>query len=149
MQPPTETMQAEGARRTEPAGLLLPAASELPPGGVRQTCRMAAGAGVAGLSYGQWQKFALSRAFFRAADVIVLDEPTASLDPRAEAAVFDRFARLAAGKTALLISHRLGTCRSADPILVLKDGRLAEDGTHDELIALGGEYARMFALQTR
>jgi ATP-binding cassette, subfamily B, bacterial len=106
-------------------------------------------AGSRELSYGQWQKFALSRAFFRDAEVIVLDEPTAALDPKAEAAVFERFARLAAGKTALLISHRLGTCRSADRILVLRDGELAEEGSHEELLAQEGEYARMFRLQAR
>ncbi len=101
------------------------------------------------LSVGQWQKLALSRAFFREAEVIALDEPTASMDPRAEAAVFERFARLAEGKTALLISHRLGTCRSADRILVLKDGCLVEEGTHEALMEMGGEYARMFETQAR
>jgi ATP-binding cassette subfamily B protein len=81
--------------------------------------------------------------------VIALDEPTAALDPIAEAAVFERFARLSEGKTTLLVSHRLGTCRSADRILVLKEGRLVESGSHDQLIAQAGEYSRMFQTQAR
>lgn len=101
------------------------------------------------LSHGQWQKIALSRAFFRDAQVIVLDEPTAALDPTSEAAVFERFAQLAEGKTAFMISHRLASCRHADLILVLKEGQLVEAGTHTDLMGRNGEYARMVRLQAK
>ncbi len=101
------------------------------------------------LSGGQWQKVALGRAFMRDGEVLILDEPTSSLDAEAEAAVFDRFKTLAAGKTALLVSHRFSTVRMADRILVLKNGRVEELGTHDELVAKAGTYARLFELQAR
>ncbi|MDE2143915.1 MAG: ABC transporter ATP-binding protein, partial [Elusimicrobia bacterium] len=101
------------------------------------------------LSGGQWQKVALGRAFMRDGQVLILDEPTSSLDAEAEAAVFERMKALAAGKTALLVSHRFSTVRMADRILVLKNGRIEEIGSHDELIALGGTYARLFELQAR
>lgn len=101
------------------------------------------------LSGGQWQKVALGRAFMRDAEVLVLDEPTSSLDAESEAAVFERLRALAAGKTALLVSHRFSTVRMADRILVLKAGRIEELGTHDELVARGGTYARLFELQAR
>ena len=99
------------------------------------------------LSGGEWQKIALARAYFRDAQVVILDEPTASLDARSESEVFQRFAELAEGKTALLISHRFSTVRMADRIVVLENGRIAEQGSHDQLIALGGRYAGMFELQ--
>jgi ATP-binding cassette subfamily B protein len=101
------------------------------------------------LSGGQWQKVALGRAFMRDGEVLILDEPTSSLDAEAEAAVFERMKALAEGKTALLVSHRFSTVRMADRIVVLKAGRIEELGTHDELIALGGTYARLFELQAR
>ncbi|HEV3192519.1 MAG TPA: ABC transporter ATP-binding protein [Polyangiaceae bacterium] len=100
------------------------------------------------LSGGQWQKIALSRAFMRQdADILVLDEPTASLDAKAEHRVFERLRALARGRTTIVISHRFPTVRMADRIIVLERGRLVEEGTHDELIAAGGRYARMFELQ--
>jgi ATP-binding cassette subfamily B protein len=99
------------------------------------------------LSGGEWQKIALARAYLRDAQVLVLDEPTAALDARSEFEVFQRFAELTAGKTSLLISHRFSTVRMADRIVVLENGRIAEDGNHDELSGLGGRYAEMFELQ--
>ncbi|HEX6925851.1 MAG TPA: ABC transporter ATP-binding protein [Longimicrobiaceae bacterium] len=99
------------------------------------------------LSGGQWQKVALARAYMRDAQVLILDEPTAALDARAEYEVFQRFADLTAGKIAILISHRFSTVRMADRILVLEDGRVLEEGSHAELLALGGRYAELFTLQ--
>jgi ATP-binding cassette subfamily B protein len=101
------------------------------------------------LSGGQWQKVALGRAFMRDGEVLILDEPTSSLDAEAEVAVFERMKALAEGKTALLVSHRFSTVRMADRIVVLKAGRIEELGTHDELVARGGTYARLFELQAR
>ena len=99
------------------------------------------------LSGGEWQKLALARAYLRDAQLLILDEPTASLDARSEHEVFERFAELTQGKMALLISHRFSTVRMADRILVLEDGSIAEEGSHDQLIARGGRYSEMFELQ--
>ena len=99
------------------------------------------------LSAGQWQKVALARAYMRDAQVLILDEPTASLDARAEYEVFLRFANLTRDRMAVLISHRFSTVRMADRILVLADGELIEQGTHRQLVALGGRYAELFELQ--
>ncbi len=100
------------------------------------------------LSGGQWQKIALARAFMREeADILVLDEPTAALDAEAEHAVFERFRALARGKTTIVISHRFPTVRMARTIVVLDQGDIVERGTHDELVARKGKYARMFELQ--
>jgi ATP-binding cassette, subfamily B, bacterial len=101
------------------------------------------------LSGGQWQKIALARAYMRDAQLIVLDEPTAALDARAEYEVFQRFAELSQDKMAILISHRFSTVRMADRILVLKNGEIVESGTHNELLALNGLYAELFALQAQ
>jgi ATP-binding cassette subfamily B protein len=99
------------------------------------------------LSMGQWQKIALARAYMRDAQILILDEPTASLDARAEFEVYQRFVELTAGKMAILISHRFSTVRMADRILVLEKGFVAEQGSHRELLALGGKYAELFELQ--
>jgi len=99
------------------------------------------------LSGGEWQKVALARAYLRDAQLLILDEPTAALDARSEFEVFHRFAELTAGKMALFISHRFSTVRSADRILVLENGRITEEGTHDQLSRMGGRYAEMFEMQ--
>jgi ABC-type multidrug transport system fused ATPase/permease subunit len=101
------------------------------------------------LSGGQWQRVALARAFVRDAQVLVLDEPTAALDPLAELALFARFVELLNGRTALMISHRLGATRLADRVIVLRGGQIVEEGRHDDLIARGGAYAALFAAQAQ
>ncbi|HLP93153.1 MAG TPA: ABC transporter ATP-binding protein [Saprospiraceae bacterium] len=106
-------------------------------------------AGGVDLSGGQWQKVALARAYMRDAQLIILDEPTAALDARAEHEVFVRFAELMKGKAAVLISHRFSTVRMADRILFLEHGQLLELGTHEELLAKGGKYAELFRLQAK
>jgi ATP-binding cassette subfamily B protein len=104
-------------------------------------------AGGRDLSIGQWQRVALARAFIRDAPLIILDEPTAALDPRAEHELFASIRALYAGRTVLLISHRYSTVRAADRIYVLRDGQIAEHGSHDELMTRGGHYAELFTLQ--
>ncbi len=99
------------------------------------------------LSGGEWQKIALARAYLRDAQLLILDEPTAALDARSEFEVFKRFSELTAGKTALLISHRFSTVRTVHRIVVLENGKIAEEGSHDELTRLGGRYAEMFEMQ--
>jgi ATP-binding cassette subfamily B protein len=106
--------------------------------------------GGADLSGGEWQRLALARALLAVAggaSVLVLDEPTASLDVRAEAEIYDRFLDLTRGVTTVLISHRFSTVRRADRIVVVEGGRVTEDGTHDSLVAAGGRYAFLYALQ--
>ncbi|HEX8903748.1 MAG TPA: ATP-binding cassette domain-containing protein, partial [Longimicrobiaceae bacterium] len=106
--------------------------------------------GGADLSGGQWQRVALARALAAVrggAGILILDEPTASLDVRAETELFERFLELAKGVTTILVSHRLSSVRRADRIVVIGDGRVMEDGTHDELMRLGGRYATMYSLQ--
>ena len=101
------------------------------------------------LSGGEWQKIALARAYMKDAQLFILDEPTAALDARAEYEVFQRFADLTKGKTAVLISHRFSTVRMANRILVLDKGMLLEEGTHEELLVKNGRYAELFNLQAK
>jgi ATP-binding cassette, subfamily B, bacterial len=99
------------------------------------------------LSGGEWQKIALARAYIRNAQLLILDEPTAALDARAEYDVFSQFAKLVSGQMAMLISHRFSTVRMADRILVLQGGAIVEQGTHDQLLIRSGLYAELFSLQ--
>ena len=99
------------------------------------------------LSGGGWQRIALARAFFRQSPIVLLDEPSASLDPLAEHEIFSRFAELSDGRTTMLISHRLSNIVRCDKILVLSDGRIVEQGSHKELLDRGGQYAHLFQLQ--
>ncbi len=98
---------------------------------------------------GEWQKVAIARALLRDARLLVLDEPAAALDARAEQALYQSFARLGAGRTVLMISHLLASVKDADRILVLKQGRLVEEGTHAQLLERGGEYHELWTLQAR
>jgi ATP-binding cassette subfamily B protein len=101
------------------------------------------------LSGGEWQKIALARAFIRDTEIVILDEPTSSLDPLAEAELFHQFRRLIQGKSAILISHRFSTVEMADEIYVLDGGKIIECGSHQQLIKLGGEYARFYLAQAQ
>ena len=105
--------------------------------------------GGADLSAGQWQRVALARAFLRDSPLVVLDEPTAALDPRAERDLFETVASLYESRSALLISHRLSSVRFAHRICVLAGGRITESGAHEDLVAAGGDYAELFELQAR
>lgn len=101
------------------------------------------------LSGGEWQKVALARGLFRDSRLIILDEPTSALDPLAEYDILTRFLELIQGKTSIIISHRVGICRSADKIVVMKDGRVVECGTHEQLHKAGGEYSRIWTEQAK
>ena len=106
-------------------------------------------AGGVELSVGQWQKIALARAFYRDAPVLVLDEPTASIDAKAEAEIFDKVEKLSKGKTLIIISHRFSTVRNADKIYVIENGKISESGSHKDLMKLNGQYATLFNLQAK
>jgi ATP-binding cassette subfamily B protein len=99
------------------------------------------------LSGGEWQKIALARAYMRDAQLLILDEPTAALDARAEYEVFIRFSKLVEGRMAVIISHRFSTVRMADRIIVLNEGKVVEEGTHEELLSRKGLYSELFLLQ--
>lgn len=99
------------------------------------------------LSIGQWQKLAIARAFYGESDVLILDEPTASLDPLAEQEIFRQFDLLRADKTTIFVSHRLSSATVADQVIVLEDGQVIENGTHNELMAMGGKYHKLFSTQ--
>lgn len=101
------------------------------------------------LSGGQWQKIALARAFFRNAPILILDEPTASLDAKAEAEIFNRVGKLSKNKTVIIISHRFSTVRNADKIYVIDNGQIVEAGSHEELMKLNGQYTTLFKLQAK
>jgi ATP-binding cassette, subfamily B, bacterial len=131
----------EAARRSGVASIV-----ERLPGGLDQMLGRRFEGGV-DLSGGQWQRMALARAYLRDAQVLILDEPTAALDAVAEAEVFANFAELTQDRMAILISHRFSTVRLADRIVVLAEGHITEDGSHDQLVAHGGRYARLFEMQ--
>jgi len=101
------------------------------------------------ISGGQWQKIAIARGLFRESELIIMDEPTSALDPLIETEILTKFIELAKDKTAVIISHRVGLCRLVDKIAVMKDGEIAEIGTHEDLLAQNGEYARLFTAQEK
>jgi ATP-binding cassette subfamily B protein len=101
------------------------------------------------LSIGQWQKVALARVFYKDAEILILDEPTASIDARSESEIFKRVERLSDNKTVLIISHRFSTVRNADKIYVLDKGKIKEEGSHAQLMKLNGIYSELFNLQAK
>ena len=101
------------------------------------------------LSIGQWQKLSIARAFYSKSDIIILDEPTASLDAIAEQEIFNQFERLRKNKTTIFVSHRLSSATIASKIIVLENGKIVEEGNHKELMALGGKYHKLFSVQAQ
>ena len=101
------------------------------------------------LSGGEWQKVAIARGLFRDSSLMILDEPTSALDPLVEYEILTNFLKLIQGKTSVIISHRVGICRHADKVVVMKEGKVAECGTHEELRKAGGEYARIWGEQAK
>ena len=101
------------------------------------------------LSIGQWQKLAIARCVFRNSIITVLDEPTAALDPIMEAKILKQFLKIAKGKTAIIVTHRIGICRDVDKIIVMKDGEISEIGNHEELLKMEGEYHKLYAIQKK
>lgn len=112
-------------------------------------CELGIAFGGSEVSGGQWQKIAIARGLFRESGLILMDEPTSALDPLIETEILTKFIEMAKDKTAVIISHRVGLCRLVDKIVVMKDGRIAEIGTHDQLLARDGEYARLFTAQEK
>ncbi len=101
------------------------------------------------LSGGEWQKIAVARGLWKDSDIIILDEPTSALDPLVEYDILSKFVEMIQDKTSVIISHRVGICRSADKIIVMKDGKMAECGRHEELLEKQGEYARIWREQAK
>lgn len=101
------------------------------------------------LSTGQWQKLAIARGILKESSVIFLDEPTAALDPLMETSILKMFLQIAQGKTAIIVSHRIGICKNVDKIIVMKDGEIAEIGKHQELLDKRGEYYRLYTMQQK
>jgi ATP-binding cassette subfamily B protein len=101
------------------------------------------------LSGGQWQRVAIARGLYRVHDMIILDEPTAAIDPIEETRIYKKFAEISRGKISVIVTHRLGSAKIADRIIVMDEGRIVEAGTHDELLKAGGKYSYMFAEQAR
>jgi ATP-binding cassette subfamily B protein len=141
--PSSEARISEAARRAGAERLI----EQLPSGYATRLGRRFHGG--AELSGGQWQRLALARAFYRGGDVLILDEPTAALDPRAEAEFFRQVGELAADKSVILVSHRFSSVRTADRIYVLQEGRVIESGPHDDLVRLNGVYAELYGIQVR
>lgn len=117
--------------------------------GVEKASLLGKDIGGTDLSGGQWQKLAIARAYYRGRDFMVLDEPTSNLDPVAEAEIFRKYLTMARGRTVIMVTHRISVASLADRIVVFQEGRIAEDGTHDELLAKGGEYARLYSTQAQ
>jgi ATP-binding cassette subfamily B protein len=101
------------------------------------------------ISGGQWQRIAIARGLFRHSDLIILDEPTAAIDPLEETRIYNDFAKICHDKTAIIVTHRLGSAKIADIIIVLKDGEIVQDGKHNELIEIDGEYKNMYESQRK
>jgi len=101
------------------------------------------------LSIGQWQKLSIARAFYSDSDILILDEPTASLDPMAEQEIFNQFDELRQDKTTIFVSHRLSSATTASKIIVLENGEVVEEGTHAELMLKGGKYCELFSTQAK
>ncbi len=115
--------------------------------GMDKTAALGKDIGGTDLSGGQWQKLAIARAYYRDRNLIVLDEPTSNLDPIAEAEVFRKYLAMTRGRTVIMVTHRISIAALADRIVVFKDGIIAEDGTHEDLLSRNGEYARLYSAQ--